>query len=264
MAPPAGWWWESRRERVSAEGASSWRHRLRRFSAGDVIFHEGDLGTEMYIVQEGKVEILRLGSEGPQRLALLERGDFFGEMSILDELPRTATATAASDARLVEINGATFDEMLRANPEIAIRIMRKLSLRVRQADERLGQREPLAVPVEALKEPERPATLGHLTHRASGIRLEVEGADSITIGRRDPVTGIQPSVDLTGLDQERSVSRRHAKLERRGRRLYLVEDLGTTNGTFVNGKRIPPGKPIEVMAGDLLRFGLVELTYDEA
>jgi len=231
---------------------------------GDVIFHEGDLGTEMYIIQEGQVEILHLSTDGPRRLALLEKGDFFGEMSILDELPRTATAVAVSDARLVEIDGATFDEMLRANPEIAIRIMRKLSLRVRRADERLGRSKPVARAVKASEAPAAPAMVGHLTHRGSGTRLEVEGTDSITIGRRDPVTGIQPSVDLTGLDQERSVSRRHAKLERRERRLYLVEDLGTTNGTFLNGKRIAPGEPVEVNAGDLLRFGLVELTYDQA
>ena len=247
-----------------SDGASSWRHRLRRVSSGDVIFNEGDLGTEMYLIQEGKVEILRLSSKGPQRLALLERGDFFGEMSILDELPRTATAAAVGDARLVEINGATFDEMLRAKPEIAIRIMRKLSLRVREADEQLGSRAPVAAPAEPPATADPPATAGYMTHRASGLRLEVEAADSITVGRRDPVTGIQPSVDLTGLDQERSVSRRHAKLERRGRRLYLVEDLGTTNGTFVNGERIAPGEPVEVATGDLLRFGLVELAYEQA
>ena len=250
-----------------SEGTASWRHRLRRFSPGEVIFHEGDLGTEMYIVQEGQVEILRLGTEGPQRLALLDRGDFFGEMSILDELPRTATAAAVSDARLVEINGATFDEMLRANPEIAIRIMRKLSLRVRQADEQLSRHEPTvtaAEPAQAREIPETPATVGYMIHRASGVRLEIEGAESITVGRRDPVTGIQPSVDLTVLDRERSVSRRHAKLERRGKRLYLVEDLGTTNGTYVNGERVSPGEPVEVSSGDLLRFGLVELAYNEA
>ena len=248
-----------------SDAAAPRRHRLRRVSSGEVVFHEGDLGTEMYIIQEGQVEILRLGSEGPRRLALLEKGDFFGEMSILDELPRTATAAAVTDARLLEINGATFDEMLRANPEIAIRIMRKLSLRVRRADEQLGRDEGVGpTPVPIPKAPEVPATIGWLTHRASGIRLEVEGGNSITIGRRDPVTGIQPSVDLTGIDQERSVSRRHAKLERRVGRLYLVEDLGTTNGTFVNGERISPGEPIEVNPGDLLRFGLVELTYDQA
>ena len=259
---------------MSEPGASSWRHRLRRFAAGEVIFHEGDLGTEMYLIQEGTVEILRLTAEGPQRLALLEKGDFFGEMSVLDELPRTATASVVTDARLVEINGATFDEMLRANPEIAIRIMRKLSLRMRQTDEQLDRTKPAAtVPApqaeatETLEEPEAPEApfiAGYLTHRASGVRLAVEGSESLTVGRRDPVTGIQPSVDLTGLDQERSVSRRHAKLERRGRRLYLVEDLGTTNGTFVNGERIAPGDPIEVRSGDLLRFGLVELSYADA
>jgi CRP-like cAMP-binding protein len=247
-----------------SQGASSWRHRLRQFSAGEVIFHEGDVGHEMYLIQEGQVEILRLGSDGPQRLALLEKGDFFGEMAILDELPRTATVAAVSEARLVEINGGTFDEMLRANPEIAIRIMRKLSLRVRQADEQLGLAPTEASSGRLAEAPtaEPPTRAGQMIHLASGTRLEVEGGDTITIGRRDPVTGIRPSVDLTELDQERSVSRRHAKLERRGRRLYLVEDLGTTNGTFVNGERIAPGEPVEVGTGDLLRFGLVELTYE--
>jgi pSer/pThr/pTyr-binding forkhead associated (FHA) protein len=117
---------------------------------------------------------------------------------------------------------------------------------------------------EAPPAPQAPVTAGYLTHSGSGVRLEVESADSITVGRRDPVTGIQPSVDLTELDQERSVSRRHAKLERRAGRLYLVEDLGTTNGTFLNGERIAPGKPLEVGSGDLLRFGLVELVYEQA
>jgi CRP-like cAMP-binding protein len=241
--------------------ASSSRHRLRRFSPGDVIFHEGDLGTEMYIVHEGQVEILRLAGEGSQRLALLEKGDFFGEMAVLDDLPRSATAVAVSDAQLVEINGSTFDEMLRANPEIAIRIMRKLSLRVRQADEQLGHREPSG---EAVLPPESASTAGFLIHRASGVRLEVKEVETVTIGRRDPVTGIRPTVDLTELDQERSVSRRHAKLRRHGLRFYVVEDVGTTNGTVVNGKRIAAGEPVEVLAGDLLRFGLVELVYEQA
>ncbi|MFQ5351415.1 MAG: FHA domain-containing protein, partial [Thermoanaerobaculia bacterium] len=173
-----------------------------------------------------------------------------------------ALPVAVGDARVLEINGSTFDQMLRANPEIAIRIMRKLSSRVRQADERLGHDKPAVTVVSGPSK--KPVTVGYLTHRASGARLEVEGGASVTVGRRDPVTGIQPAVDLTGLDQERSVSRRHAKLERRGGQLYLVEDLGTTNGTFVNGQRVAPGEPVEVQAGDLLRFGLVELTYGEA
>jgi CRP-like cAMP-binding protein len=246
-----------------SSGGSSRRHRLRSFEAGSVIFREGDLGTEMFIIHEGKVEIVRFSGEGPKRLALLEKGDFFGEMAILDEMPRTATATAVGETRLVEINRSTFDQMLRDNPEIAIRIMRKLSQRMRQTDERLDSSEPrvAAAPPPA---PKVSAPAAYLTHQGTATRLEVAGEASITIGRRDPVTGIQPAVDLTELDQERSVSRRHAMLERRGEHLYLVEDLGTTNGTFVNGQRMAPGEEVEVRTGDLLRFGLVELSYDEA
>ena len=62
------------------------------FSAGEIIFREGDLGTEMYIISEGKVEILNRLGEDDRVLAVLEKGDFFGEMSVLEDLPRAATA----------------------------------------------------------------------------------------------------------------------------------------------------------------------------
>jgi CRP-like cAMP-binding protein len=64
------------------------------FEAGETIFKENDLGTEMYIVHEGRVEILKDLSGEQRSLAVLEKGDFFGEMAILEDLPRTATARA--------------------------------------------------------------------------------------------------------------------------------------------------------------------------
>src|SRR5436853_2260928 len=105
--------------------------------AGDYIFREGDLGTEMYIINEGKVEILNQVGDEEQILAVLEKGDFFGEMSVLEDLPRAATARAATDVRLLQINGSTFDQLLQANPEIAVRMMRKLSRRLRETDDLL-------------------------------------------------------------------------------------------------------------------------------
>ena len=99
--------------------------------AKDYIFREGDLGTEMYIIQDGQVEILR-SLDGEERvLSVLDKGDFFGEMSVLEDLPRTASARALVRTRLLQINGSTFDQMLRGNPEIAVRMMRKLSRRLR-------------------------------------------------------------------------------------------------------------------------------------
>ena len=114
------------------------------FDAGEFIFNEGDLGMEMYIIHEGRIEILKQIQTDQRQLAVLEKGDFFGEMSILEDLPRTAAARALTPVKLLLINGATFDQMLRTNPEIAVRMMRKLSRRLRETDHLLRD-SPAAV-----------------------------------------------------------------------------------------------------------------------
>src|ERR1700732_2465244 len=124
------------------------------FSAGEIIFREGDLGTEMYIISEGKVEILNRLGEDDRVLAVLEKGGFFGEMSVLEDLPRAATARALTDSRLLQINGSTFDQLLQGNPEIAVRMMRKLSRRLRETDEML--KSFLGTKVTASREMPRP------------------------------------------------------------------------------------------------------------
>jgi CRP-like cAMP-binding protein len=240
--------------------------RTLEFVTGKFIFREGDLGTEMYIVHEGQVEILQELPDGSRQLAVLEKGDFFGEMSILEELPRNASAKALTNATVIMIDGATFDSMLRANPEIAVRIMRKLSRRLRQADELvkrvLAGEDAESAAKEEVEEVRPPADpdAARLVHPESGLVFVLPLDGSITIGRRDPVTGIQPDIDLTGIDPERSSSRRHAKIFREGRQFYLVEDIGATNGTFLNASRVRTGVPVEIGPGDTVRFGLVELS----
>ena len=64
------------------------------FAPGEIIFSEGDVGGEMFILQTGRVEIVKLIGGEDRRLAILEKGDFFGEMSMLEEMPRNATARA--------------------------------------------------------------------------------------------------------------------------------------------------------------------------
>jgi pSer/pThr/pTyr-binding forkhead associated (FHA) protein len=83
-----------------------------------------------------------------------------------------------------------------------------------------------------------------------------------SIGRRDPVTGIYPDIDLTPIDNQRSVSRRHAKVYRRGTKFFFGEEIGTMNATFVNGKRLETGVPAEVRSGDELRCGVVVLRFE--
>jgi CRP-like cAMP-binding protein len=238
-------------------------HRLS-IAAGEYVFREGDLGTEMFIIHEGQVAILkRIGGEERQ-LAVLEKGDFFGEMSLLEDLPRAASARALADSQLLEINGSTFDRMLRGNPEIAVRMMRKLSRRLRQTDEllqqALGTTETEASAGFPLPDQQRALGSEILVHEKSGMEFHLSASSETTLGRRDPVTGIYPDVDLTPLDHQRSISRRHAKLYRRGGRFYLSEDIGTMNGTYVNGQRLETGVPGEVQDGDKVRCGVVELT----
>jgi CRP-like cAMP-binding protein len=235
------------------------------FPPGAEIFHEGDLGTEMYIVQDGKVQITKevVGGE-TEVLAVFERGDFFGEMSLLEELPRTASACALTAARLIEINGTTFDKMLRANPEIAVRMMRKLSRRLRETDRLLQERGGAA---QVSERPPAEATSDKVTapqrflHAKTGMEFFLAQARETTVGRRDPVTGIHPDIDLTPVDDKRSISRRHAKVFRHDEKFWVTEEIGTMNGTFVNGVRIETGVPVEIKNGDEVNFGLVPTVF---
>lgn len=240
------------------------------FKEGELIFREGDLGTEMYIILEGKVEIFNELTEETQILAILEKGDFFGEMSILDDMPRAATARALTAVKVIPINGSTFDQMLRANPEIAVRMMRKLSRRLRETDELLKStlgtgggtriRTPGEMPVLSEQTPgEGPEKLIHI---GSGMEFPLSRSSETTIGRKDPVTGIFPDVDLSPLDVQRSISRRHAKIYRRGSKFFLAEEIGTMNSTFLRGARLETGVPAEIRPGDELRFGMVVMRLE--
>jgi CRP-like cAMP-binding protein len=104
---------------------------------GEVLFREDEPGREMYIIQSGKIRISKKMRGLEKTLATLGRGDFFGEMSILNNKPRSATAEVVEDARLLVIDPQTFETMVRSNAEIAIRIIKNLSARLQEADQQI-------------------------------------------------------------------------------------------------------------------------------
>jgi CRP-like cAMP-binding protein len=234
------------------------------YAAGDIIFNQGDLGTEMFIIVEGDVEIIKHINDESHVLSHLEKGDFFGEMALLENVPRTADAVAKTDVKALLINGSRFDDMLRKNPEIAVRIIRKYSKRLRDANtllERLVGREVDAdqVAIEVGRGPAEKGTRNRLVDVATGASFFLSSADETTIGRADPVTGILPDIDLTPVDTNRSVSRRHAKIIHSSGEYHVLEEVGTVNGTYVNDQRIPTGVPVALHDGDLVKIGLISM-----
>ena len=238
---------------------------------GEIIFSEGEIGNEMYIIQTGTVELVKTIGKETRVLATLEKGDFFGEMSVLEDLPRTASARAKTDVELVRINGATFDSMLKGNTEIAIRMMRKLSRRLRDVTQLLENSLGHAVveedqrPVPAKRGvPPRERDVCRLVAADQQMEFFLNREGDTLVGRSDPVTGITPDIDLTPLDPQRSTSRRHAKLYQMGGHFYVMEEIGVMNGTFVNEHRVATGAPVPLQNGDTVKFGLVTLTFHSA
>lgn len=101
---------------------------VRKFMPGDKIVREGDSGDEMYIILQGKVTI----EVGDIIVGEMASGDFFGEMSLIDNAPRSATVTAQEATLLFAINDKNFERIIAWEPTIAIRIMKSLSKRVRE------------------------------------------------------------------------------------------------------------------------------------
>jgi CRP/FNR family transcriptional regulator, cyclic AMP receptor protein len=113
------------------------RHvRLRGYSRGTTIFHKDDPGALLYVILKGAVSITLPSSEGKDLvLSILSAGDFFGELSLFDEEPRSATAIAVEDdTQTLILPREDFLDLVRSHPEMAVHIMALLSRRLREAD----------------------------------------------------------------------------------------------------------------------------------
>jgi CRP/FNR family transcriptional regulator, cyclic AMP receptor protein len=99
----------------------------RDYKAGDVVFKEGDVADALFIIQSGEVEI-RLGN---RVLEKLPQYSIFGEMALIDASPRSATAVAASDVKLVPVTEKQFLFLISNTPHFALNVMRIMARRLR-------------------------------------------------------------------------------------------------------------------------------------
>ena len=117
-------------------GLSKFRQSYRK---SEVIFREGSTGSEMYLIHSGRVLLsVRQDETREVPLVVLNPGDFFGEMALVDDSPRSATASAVEDdTELIIMDRARFLFMVRQQPEFALSLMHTLCRRLRDMDKRL-------------------------------------------------------------------------------------------------------------------------------
>lgn len=112
----------------------------REYQIGEVIFHEGEPGNCMYVLLEGAVDLKVKVEKGEAVIKTVDTpNDFFGEMALLDDSPRSATAVAVKRAKVLMVDGPTFESMILSNGKFALKIIKVLSARIRRSNDQLSE-----------------------------------------------------------------------------------------------------------------------------
>lgn len=105
------------------------------FSQGTILFREGEPGKEMYIIQKGKVQVRKRVGKTEKVLAELTAGEFFGEMALLLGTDRSATVEVTEKSRILVVSPDTFTSLLENDPQIALKMLKKMAARLRALDQ---------------------------------------------------------------------------------------------------------------------------------
>jgi CRP/FNR family transcriptional regulator, cyclic AMP receptor protein len=182
LLPASGAWYD--RVIVNAEARF-----IRTLKAGEVVFREGDAGATIFVVRKGRVRISKGVRGGQKTFAVLGPGELFGEMSVINGLPRTASAEALEDVMLLELDAARFEKMVISEPEIAVRILKNLAHRLAEADSLIAlltKRDPRTrVILGLLREAERQGKPGGVPDSVIVTRDLTELSEELGVKRSE-------------------------------------------------------------------------------
>ncbi len=159
----------------------------RSFPKNKTIVEEGAPGDYMYIIVEGRVKVTKLSGDGREKiLELLDVGDFFGEMSLFDEAPRSASVKGLSQVRILALARNDFLRLLARSPDLALSVIQELTRRLRQVDEQAS-----SLSFQRVKE------------RTMGLLVRLAREEPGQVGRpRTPVLTHQQIADMIGTSRE--------------------------------------------------------------
>ena len=174
---------------VSDEGLESVAQLLieRRFPKNKTIVEEGLTGDFMYVIREGRVKVTKLSGDGREKiLEMLEEGSFFGEMSLLDSAPRSASVKALTDVRILALARKDFLNVLRRSSGLALAVIQELTKRLRQQDEQASS-----------------LSFQRVRQRTMGLLLRLAREESTVTDRRvTPSLTHQQIADMIGTSRE--------------------------------------------------------------
>ena len=220
---------------------------LSRHEAGDVIIRENDLGETAYVISQGRVEVSKERDGRNVHLAYLGAGETFGEMSMIDEKPRSATVTAVTETLVNEIRRDDFFNSFQTDPKVALQLLKVLFERLREADamilelQKAVPQHPLVPEVlPVVPAGEQPTiTLEGITPRAAAALPETPFQITqfpFRIGRQSPDPLVYNDLMLPD-SVPLQISRHHLAFITQGGRLGVV-DRGSTLGSWVDGRQV--------------------------
>jgi len=214
------------------------------FKAGETVIEEGDEGSWAFVILSGKVKVLKQTGSGEVTLTIMETGQVFGEMALIEDRPRSATVKAETDIKLRVINRQQFNELLKENPSTLVPIMKTLFERLRQVSEmlaekmitdtvsgtRAGNDKEIIMEGQSVK-----------AKKALDNRKLLISTFPFCIGRyvdHDSNSDVFYNNDLAILEEKPYViSRNHLSINFEGGKMWIV-DRGSTFGAVVNGNEI--------------------------
>jgi CRP-like cAMP-binding protein len=222
--------------------------KTREFEPGQVVFRENDPGETAFLIKQGRVEILKHLGTAKVHIAYIHPNEPFGEMSMIDQKPRSATAVAVERTVVQELHRDDFLENLESHPKIAMNLLKLLFERLREADSTIAQLHKAHPELKPTSQADREAPMSASTFLVTLQGLTEQARDALPedplqitrfpfrIGRQGP--GAQPHNDLALPDKQPfQISRHHLSIIQAGNRIG-ISDRGNTIGSLLDGQRL--------------------------
>jgi CRP-like cAMP-binding protein len=203
------------------------RLMMRRFSNGQIIFHRGDPGGLLYIITKGKVKITYSTADGQEALlAILGVGDFFGELALLDDSPRSASAEAIGETETYTLHRDRFMQFIRENPDFALHVLHTLAQVIRRLNSQLSDIFFLDLPARLAR------TLLHLAEQHGR-----EADNGILIDLSLTQTDLAEMTGATRVSVNKALGRfRRAEwVQTKGRKVTILDQEALLNLILISG-----------------------------